>query len=100
MGKIVDITERLNFEGNPKLKVKDTFLEINADAPTVLKIMGIMNTGEQNEMDGVLKAYELLFTEEAKKHIEELKLGFKDLMILIENAISLVTGAKEASVGE
>ena len=30
MGKVVDITEKLGFEENPKLKVKDVELEVNA----------------------------------------------------------------------
>ena len=36
--KIVDITEKLNFDENPVLKVKDVTIEVNSDAATVLKI--------------------------------------------------------------
>ena len=35
MGKIIDITDKLSFDGNPKLKIKDNELEVNADAPTM-----------------------------------------------------------------
>ena len=39
MGKVVDITDKLSFDGNPTLVVKGKKLEVNADAPTVLKVM-------------------------------------------------------------
>lgn len=39
--KIVDITEKLNFDENPVLKVKNVTIEVNSDAATVLKIMGL-----------------------------------------------------------
>ena len=37
MAKVLDITEKLSFEGNPRLKIKGRELEVNADAPTMLK---------------------------------------------------------------
>ena len=43
--KIVDITEKLNFDKNPVLKVKDVTIEVNSDAATVLKIMGLFSKG-------------------------------------------------------
>ncbi len=33
MSKVVDITDKLEFEENPKLVVKGKELEVNADAP-------------------------------------------------------------------
>ena len=39
MGKVIDITEKLSFEDNPKLKVKGKVFEVNADASTMLKVM-------------------------------------------------------------
>ena len=38
MARKVDITEKLSFEGNPSLVIKGKVLEVNADAPTMLKI--------------------------------------------------------------
>ena len=46
MSKVVDITDKLEFEENPKLVVKGKELEVNADATTVLKIMGILGDSE------------------------------------------------------
>ena len=46
MGKVIDITEKLTFEGNPALVIKGKHLEVNADAPTMLKVMGLMGGAE------------------------------------------------------
>ena len=37
MSKIVNITEKLEMDGNPYLVIKDEKLEVNADAATMLK---------------------------------------------------------------
>lgn len=39
MAKVVNITDKLELEGNPHLVIKDEELEVNADAATMLKIM-------------------------------------------------------------
>ena len=40
MAKVIDITEKLDFDTNPKIAIKGKEIEVNADAETVLKIMG------------------------------------------------------------
>lgn len=94
MGKVVDITDKLSFEENPKLIVKGKELEVNADAPTMLKVMGLM--GEKAGTDEILKAYDMLFTQKAKKEIEAMKLNFNDLIVVIQEAIVLITGEGES----
>ncbi len=93
MGKIVDITEKLSFDTNPTLMIKGEGYEVNADARTVLEIMGDFNN--KSEMDAALSAYEKLFSERDRSRIDALKLPYKDLMIIIKTAISLVTGEDE-----
>ena len=39
--------------------------------------------------------YNLLFGEKARKTIEELKLSFDDLKIVVQTAITLITGSEE-----
>lgn len=87
MSKVIDITDRLTFEGNPKLKIKNEEIEVNADAPSVLKIMGVMKDDGDS-----MKAYEILFSEKDRKKIEKMKLSFKDLTKVIEAAMNLATG--------
>lgn len=45
MARVLDITDRLTFDGNPSLKIRDKELEVNADAPTMLKVMNLMQDG-------------------------------------------------------
>lgn len=97
MAKIIDITEKLDFESNPKIKIKDKEYEVNADAETALKVMGMF--GENGEMSptAVVKMYELIFNEKDRKEIAKLKLNFKSFQKLVETAIELVTGTEEDS---
>lgn len=98
MAKTIDITEKLTFEGNPSLMIKGKKLEVNADAPTMLKVMGIMSAETPNLAE-MLQAYEMMFTEKAKAEIVKLGINTKDLMIVISEAVSLVMG-ETASQGE
>ena len=97
MGKVVDITEKLTFDENPKLLIKGKELEVKADAPTVLKAMSLMDSDSQNVKE-VIKAYELIFPEESRREIDNMKLSFRDLMVVIQEAIKLIIG--DASGGE
>lgn len=91
MAKVVDITDKLSFEGNPALVIKGKKLEVNADAPTMLKIMNII-TAEGVGMDQIGEAYELVFPEKSRKEIEKLKLSTNDWTIVVQEAISLIVG--------
>ena len=97
MGKVVDITEKLTFDENPKLLIKGKELEVKADAPTVLKAMSLMDSDSQNVKE-VIKAYELIFPEESRREIDNIKLSFRDLIVVIQEAIQLIIG--DASGGE
>ena len=46
MARKVDITDKLSFEGNPSLVIKGKAIEVNADAPTMLKVMGLMSAND------------------------------------------------------
>lgn len=91
MAKVIDITEKLTFDGNPLLVIKGKKLEVNADAPTVLKVMGIMSADDPG-MDEILKAYDLLLPEKSQKEIEKLKLSLEDLIVVIKEAFNLIVG--------
>lgn len=96
MAKVVDITEKLSFDKNPKLLIKGELYEVNADAKTMLEIMAALSSGD--DMKGAMAAYEKLFGEDDRKKIDDMKLQFRDLMIVIEAAMSLVQG--NDSLGE
>lgn len=91
--KIVDITEKLSFDENPVLKVKDVTVEVNSDAATVLKIMGIFS--KDTSAKEVLEVYELIFNEKDRKKIDKLNLQFKDFQTIIMAAVDMITGDEE-----
>lgn len=91
MARVVDITDKLTFDGNPSLKIKGKLLEVNSDAPTMLKVMGLMNCDDPG-MSEIMEAYNLIFSEKSQKEIEKLRLNFRDLLTVVQEAVSLVTG--------
>lgn len=95
MAKVIDITEKLNFEESPKLKIKGKVLTVNDDAPTMLKVMQLM--GGDTGVNEITQAYELMFGEKDRKIIESLGLKFNDFVIVIQSAVELITGE---TVGE
>lgn len=90
MARRRDITEKLSFDENPRLTIKGEDIEINADAPTVLKAMGIF-TSEDTDSNDIAEIYDLIFPDESKKKLETLKPSFNDLIIIIEEAIMMIT---------
>ena len=99
MAKIIDLTDKLSFDENPKIMVRDKEIEVNSDAPTILKVMAVMDDSE-SEITAMTKAAELLFTKESVKVIASLKLSFSDYVKLIETAVSLAIGSEESVEGE
>lgn len=91
----VDITDKLSFEGNPALVIKGKELEVNADAPTMLKIMNIINN-EITEVELLSKAYDLIFPDKSRKEIEKMKLSTLDWTIVVQEAMELILGGVEA----
>lgn len=95
MRKIVNITDKLSFEENPKIQIKDKVFEVNADASTVLEIMGDFK--DKSEVDAALCAYNKLFSEKDRAEIAKMKLPFKDLQVIIGTAVSLASGGEEGA---
>lgn len=96
MARILDITEQLNFEENPQIKVKDVLIEVNTDATTALKLMQILSQsqGEFN-FDSMTAMYNQLFNEEDRAKIDNLNLQFKDWSTLIKNAMSFIIDSED-----
>ena len=96
MSKVIDITDKLSFDENPVIKIKGTEIEINADAPTVLKIMGLFNN--KSETEATIEAAELLFEKKGMDALNKMKLSIKDFAKVVEIAMSMANG--EDSEGE
>lgn len=69
MGKVLDITEKLSFDENPKIVIKGETFEVNADAETMLKIMGEFSN--KGEMKGSIVAYDLMFNDKERKKLQK-----------------------------
>lgn len=91
MAKVIDITEKLTFEGNPSLMIKGKKLEVNADAPTMLKVMALMGEKDPGPKE-IVETYNMMFPEKSKKEIEKLGLGFNDLIVVVQEAVDLIVG--------
>lgn len=95
MTKKIDITDKLSFDENPVIVIKGKELEVNADAATVLKIMGILGNNESPSPSDVLKMYNLIFGEKERKEIEKMSFQFNDFQTIIFTAIDLIVGEQE-----
>lgn len=94
MSKIIDITDKLNFEERPKFKVKGVEFKVNNDAVTLLKVTAILS--DNVKPNDILQAYKILFDEEAQKKIESLRLSLNDFMALVmEVATSVINDGDE-----
>lgn len=91
MAKVVDITEKLEFDSNPKLVIKGIEYEVDTDAEVVLKVLGMLKS-EGTTPAAIIKMYELIFPEKEREKIAKLKLKFKDFKVVVEDAINLVVG--------
>jgi hypothetical protein len=94
MSKIIDITDKLSFEENPIIKVKDKELEIDASAENLLKVMAVVS--DNPTAKDIMQMCELIFTKEAQEKLEELKLNFNDYSQVVMAAISAATGDDES----
>lgn len=91
--KVIDITEKLNFEQRPKIIIKKAEIEVNNSAETMLKVMGAFSS--KDEAEAVTEAIELLFDKENRQKLNKLKLSFKDFMTVVECAMNLIQGDED-----
>lgn len=97
MAKVINITEQLNFEDKPKLKIKNITIEVDDSATNALKLMEIMsNAGENPSINDLNSMYHAMFSESDRAKIDKLSLNINDFSILINTTISLITGDQEA----
>lgn len=98
MSKIIDITDKLNFEEKPKLIIKGVEITVNDSAKGILEIFPLLkNDVTPGE---IKKICETLFSPEDIEKLSKLKLNFVDFTTVIYSAIGLVTGSDEDDEGE
>lgn len=95
MAKKIDITDKLSFNENPVLVIGTEELEVNADAETMIRLMGVFSNN--SDMEAIGKAVDLLFDPEEIKAVCGMKKGgnklsAKSLAEIVNAAIGLVMG--------
>lgn len=105
MSKIIDITDKLNFEEKPVFKVKNVKVEANNDAITMLKVIALYDDkedgGEDISVGNILKIFNLLFDEKNQKKVESLKLNMEDFITFVsECANGIILDGQEPDEGE
>ena len=91
MAKIFDITDKLNFEENPRLNVNGTELEVKTDAESVLLLMNAIS--EANTDAGAINVLcESVFTKASQKKLKEMKLNFHDYSTVVHAALDVAIG--------
>ena len=98
MSKIIDITNKLNFDERPKLVIKGAEIEVNNDAISFIKAIALFDSENGTSSTDILSALELLFDEENREKIAKLHLSFADLSTVIKTATELI--ADNDSEGE
>lgn len=88
MSKLIDITDKLNFEEKPSVRVKNVDL---ANAVSMLKVAALFEDGNGKSKD-VIEMYHLLFDESEREKIEKLKLNMHDFNVLISESAKIATG--------
>lgn len=95
MARVIDITDKLNFEEKPCIKIKGEEIEINDAAVDMLKIMPQLSKRKLKPED-INIMYQTLFPEESQKKIESLRLNFEDFStVVLEAAAALNNGDGE-----
>lgn len=103
MSRIIDITDKLNFEEKPSIQIKDAVVAVNNDAPTMLEVMAILEDGNEKKRMSprdISRLYELLFGEEQRRQIQALKLDIADFTVMIMETATAAANRYEETEGE
>jgi hypothetical protein len=87
---LYSLTDKLKFNDDPQIEIKDKVISVKSDAETVLALMDAIRT--QGEIEGMATTFDILFSEKDKKTIKAMKLKTVDYMKLMEVAIDLALG--------
>lgn len=92
MARIIDITDKLSFEGKPKLIIKGVEIAVNDEAQVILKVLPKLNDFKPQD---IVEVCELLFSPEEREKLEMFKFNFKDFTTVVMQAVKLVSGDDE-----
>ena len=94
MARIVDITDKLNFEEQPALRIKGVEIPINNKAVDVLKITPLMGKEKVTGKDFV-SIYETVFPPESREMLEKLNLDMDDFTAVVWEGAKLISNNED-----
>ena len=92
MAKMIDLTEKLQFDEHPEIRIGKNTLKVNDDAESVLKLMALTMDPEMNEMEVIQRGVKLLFSAADLKKLGSMHLNFTNYAEVFKTAMSLATG--------
>lgn len=97
---VYDLTEKLKFNEDPILVIKDKELTVKSDAEVVLRLMDLLQT--KGEIAGATEAMSLLLSPADLKKLSALHLKTDDYVTVMHAAINLALGSdpEEEEQGE
>ena len=91
---VYDLTEKLKFNEDPILVIKDKELTVKSDAEVVLRLMDLLQT--KGEIAGATEAMSLLLSPADLKKLSALHLKTDDYVTVMHAAINLALGSDPA----
>lgn len=87
---VYNLTEKLKFEQDPVMQIKDVQITVKSDAEVVLQLMDVLQG--RGELAGALEALNLLLSPEDQKKLAGLHLKTADYVKVMKAAVNLALG--------
>ena len=87
---LYSLTDKLKFNDDPQIAIKDKVITVKSDAVTVLKLLDVVK--QTGEVEGAVSIMDLLLSEEDKAKVDSLNLKISDYIMVAETIIDLALG--------
>ena len=85
-----NLTEKMKFDQDPVITIKDIEISVKSDAETVLELLDVIEN--KGEMAAMSQCMDLLFSPADQKKIRKLGLKMDDFVLLVQTATALAVG--------
>lgn len=90
MAMVYDITDKLRFNEDPTIRIRDVEITVCSDADVMLQLIDVMK--DKGEMDAAVEASRLLFSAEDREKLKEMHLSISDYLDVLHAAVDLAMG--------
>ena len=90
MAMVYDITDKLKFNEDPTIRIRDVEITVRSDADVMLQLIDVMK--DRGEMDAAVEATKLLFSDEDREKLKEMHLNISDYLDVLHAAVDLAMG--------